>query len=154
MNSVKIEENITRTLQNLTKKTNLDKVEKAVVNKGLSLIKKQTKTNLRAVLPNAFRKSPLYVDTMADAIRSSVEVHQYGVLGKAHVMGKKSTGSGTFRLRFFEGGTVERIKKNGAKSGRIEPLNFFANAVSQTSGELDSVMQTEFDKQIDKILKD
>ena len=28
MNSVKIEENITRTLQNLTKKTNLDKVEK------------------------------------------------------------------------------------------------------------------------------
>ena len=153
MSEVKITENISDIINKLRKEANIEKIEKSVVNKGLSLIKKQTKTNLRASFPAAFRRSPLYIDTMSEGVRSSLDVHAYGVLGKVHVMGKKSAGSGTFRLRFFEGGTKDRYRKNGAFSGHIDPMHFFSDAVSQTEGQVDTEMEKEFDKQIYKIIK-
>ena len=136
----------------LSKAENLDRMEKSIVNKGLSVIKKATKQNLKSDFPQAFRRNPKYSDTMADAIMSSVQPWGDEMVGKVHVLGKKTTTSGTFRLRFFEQGTEARYKKSGAYSGHIEPLYFFQSAVESTGDEVELVMQQEFDKQIDKII--
>ena len=76
-------------------------------------------------------------------------------------MGVRSSGSGTFRARFFEGGTQPReLKKDftdskgrtykkGKPLGKITALNFFAKAESEMNNltiSLDKVINALIEK--------
>ena len=116
-------------IERLVKYENLVNIEKRIIRKGVSLIQKETKKNIRSRLPAARNQSIYYDDTMIEGARYSVIEDGQEIVGKAHIMGTRRSTSGTYRLRFFEGGTQERIqKRTGRSTGKIDGLNFFADA--------------------------
>lgn len=120
-------------------------VKKRALNKAGGTIKKEVKKQFKTVLPAATKRNPNYNDRLIDAVRSS-KVKEKGLaelILKIHVMGNHKKGSGTFRARFFEGGTQERFIKPGYTDklgrkytkkrsiGRIHPpLYFFRDSMS------------------------
>lgn len=72
--------------------------------------KKTVKYFFTGAMPSATRPSQSgYKDKLIDAVRvSKVEATGNEVTTKVHIMGVRSPGSGTFRARFFEGGTNPR----------------------------------------------
>ena len=64
-------------------------------------------------------------------------------------MGNRKKGSGTYRTRFFEEGTVKRYqkKRNGIRLkrkkyiGRIKPTNFFNSAVTANESAAVKLME-------------
>ena len=73
--------------------------------------KKTVKDFFTGAMPVANRPSQSgYKDKLIDAVRvSKVQSTGDEVTTKVHIMGVRSSGSGTFRARFFEGGTKERV---------------------------------------------
>lgn len=142
----------------------MDKVAKAAVGKGASIIAKQTKTNLKSRLPaSRVRNVTKYKDTLVDAVKTSV-FKKKGTTpneGKVHIMGTRDKYSGTFRTRFFELGTDDRYRKDprtGKKvfCGRInaEKLGtkyFFKSAIQTTKNEVLSAMDEMLEKKIIEI---
>lgn len=119
-------------------------VKKRALNKAGGTIKKTVKEKFKTELPAATKRNPNYNDRLIDAVRSS-KVKEKGLgelILKIHVMGNRKKGSGTFRTRFFEGGTKMRELKPGIKDslgrtykksrsiGRIKPLYFFRDSMS------------------------
>ena len=106
-------------------------------------------------MPVATRPSQSgYKDKLIDAVRvSRVQSSGDEVTTKVHIMGVRSSGSGTFRARFFEGGTKERQSKSGKKLGKIEALNFFAkaeNSMQNLTVSLDQVLTNLINKNAPK----
>ena len=109
--------------------------------------KETVKTSFQNELPAATRHSQSgYKDRLIDAVRvSKVQSDSEGVKTKVHIMGVKSSGSGTYRAHFFEGGTepretkreytdsLGRTYKKGKPLGRIKALNYFQKAQSVMS---------------------
>jgi len=95
-----------------------------------------------------------YKDRLLDAVRvSKVEAHGDEVSTKVHVMGVRSAGSGTFRARFFEGGTKERQTKAGKARGHINALGFFArseSALDNLTVSLDETLNRLIEKNLPK----
>lgn len=80
-------------------------------------------------------------------LSSTYEVKD-GMEAKVHVMGTRSKSSGTFRTRFFEGGTKTRKTKKGYNRGKIKALNFFSDARSATKNKVQSTLDDELTKTI------
>lgn len=138
----------------ISKYEDIDKIEKKALRKGLNEIRKTAKSNLRKVLPNASKKSNMYDDTLISGVMQSVINEGHEIIGKVHVMGSRRKTSGTFRLRFFEGGTVERVKKStGARTGSIKPLYFFQGAISSSEGAAMTAIEETWDSEIEKLLE-
>ncbi len=109
--------------------------------------KDTAKNYFKSELPTATRSSQSgYADKLIDAVRvSKVKVEGDEVKTKVHVMGVRSSASGTFRARFFENGTNPRETKKdytdslgrhykaGKPLGRIRALNYFQKAQSALS---------------------
>lgn len=117
--------------------------------------KKTVKDFFTGAMPVATRPSQSgYKDKLIDAVRvSKVQSTGDEVTTKVHIMGVRSSGSGTFRARFFEGGTKERQSKSGKKLGKIEALNFFAkaeNSMSNLTVSLDQVLTNLINKNAPK----
>lgn len=141
-------------IERLCKTENLVNIEKSIIRKGVSLIQKETKKNIRSRLPAARNQSIYYDDTMIEGARYSVIEEGQEIIGKAHVMGTRRSTSGTYRLRFFEGGTQERIqKRTGRSTGKIDALNFFADARNAKEGEAIRVIDQAWDDEIEILLK-
>jgi hypothetical protein len=72
--------------------------------------KKTVKDFFTGAMPSAARPSQSgFKDRLIDAVRvSKVEATGSELATKVHIMGVRSSGSGTFRARFFEGGTKPR----------------------------------------------
>ena len=117
--------------------------------------KKTVKDFFTGAMPVANRPSQSgYKDKLIDAVRvSKVQSTGDEVTTKVHIMGVRSSGSGTFRARFFEGGTKERTSKSGKKLGKIEALNFFQkaeNSMSNLTVSLDQVLTNLINKNAPK----
>ena len=117
--------------------------------------KKTVKEFFTGAMPSATRPSQSgYKDRLIDAVRvSRIEAEGDEVKTKVHIMGVRSAGSGTFRARFFEGGTKERVTKTGRKAGRIEALNFFQkaeNTMQNLTVSLDQVLTNLINKNAPK----
>ena len=117
--------------------------------------KKTVKDFFTGAMPVATRPSQSgYKDKLIDAVRvSKVQSTGDEVTTKVHIMGVRSSGSGTFRARFFEGGTKERVSKSGKKLGKIEALNFFAkaeNSMQNLTVSLDQVLTNLINKNAPK----
>lgn len=103
-------------------------------------LKKETQTNMISRIPRANVRQR-YDDTLADAVRISINLKDNPIKAIVHILGTRSRGSGTFRTRFFEGGTRERITKKGSR-GRIEPKSFFADAINNLRASLESMIES------------
>lgn len=127
------------------------RIEKKAMRRGASVIKRQTISNFKKELPAATQPSEKYSDRLIDAIRSTVYEEGNEVFFKVHVMGSRKKDSGTFRARFFEKGTKER-DGDGHYRGSIKPMNFFSNAVSQTSSKAYNAINQTFTNEVQKII--
>lgn len=113
---------------------------------GASVLKKQTRYNLSSALPKSSEHNPRFSDTLLDAIRNS---KTEGDVITVHILGTRQKGSGTYRTRFFEGGTKERYQKTyrGVPLkkkrflGRIKPLYFFSSAIVETENQIYEAME-------------
>lgn len=115
----------------------IDKAIRKGMRKGLQTHRKQVIQNLKSSLPKAIKRNPKYNDRLVDAVKIRAKNDrdaETGVIyGVIHTMGTRKKGSGTFRTRFFEGGTKERYQKtyNGRPLkkkrylGKLEPKYFF-----------------------------
>ena len=142
------------------------KARKRGMNKAVSKIRNRT----RRLIKSSFKKSTSskYNDTLAEGARVS-KYKDSSLVGEAiagaHIMGIRKKGSGTFRLRFFENGTVKRFvkdhdrknRKNGGKhkvkghtTGRIKGKGFFKSAVASEISKATSIIEQELNKAIDK----
>lgn len=130
----------------------MKKALKQGVGKAANQLKNATKKSLKQALPESNRKGK-YNDKLVDAVRRSKveENKQHEITTKVHIMGVKNTGSGTFRLRFFEKGTGLRKTRKGYSRGSIKALYFFRDANATFQQEYDRILNDEINKVIDKI---
>jgi len=129
--------------------------------------KETAKNYFKSTMPTASRSSQHgYKDKLIDAVRiSKIKVEGDTVSTKVHVLGVRSSGSGTFRARFFEGGTqaretkseytdsLGRTYKKGKPLGRIKALNYFQQAqtaMSNLAVSLDKVINDLISKNAPK----
>ena len=80
------------------------------MNKAAIRLKNKTKKILKSSLPRANKQGSKFSDKLIDGVRVTKykELSKFGALSGVHIMGIRDKGSGTYRLRFFEGGTDER----------------------------------------------
>ena len=87
---------------------------KRALTRGAIVLKDRTRQNLQSVLPASSNHNPKYNDTLQDAIRNSkVSIDHVTV----HILGTRNSGSGTFRTRFFEGGTKSGTRYQKTRNG-------------------------------------
>ena len=138
----------------------LDRIQKVSLRSGAKRLYDDTRRNFLSSLPaargNNINSSRRYNDKLIDAVRMGVYydsgTHEYYF--KVHILGSRAKNSGTFRARFFEGGTVERInKRTGGSYGRIRPLNFFKSAVDTDRSIVISEVRNTFYNELNKIVK-
>lgn len=126
-------------------------MQKKVLRKAANEVKKEAKSRLRQAMPNASKNNPKYNDTLLDAVKVSVWEDNNGAYSKVHTMGSRKKSSGTFRTRFFEGGTVVRKTGKGQSRGSLKALYFFGGATSATKQKVDSTIDIELSKVIQNI---
>lgn len=140
------------------------KAQKRSLSRAGRLLYKQTRRNVSTLVPKPRVPNPKYSDTLYDAVRMGVyEDSNFKWFLKVHILGSRKKTSGTFRLRFFEGGTVPRKTKNtytdrlgrtypaGQNRGRLNPRNFFSAAISTKQNEVIEAIQTNIIEEIEKI---
>lgn len=110
-------------------------IEKRALYRAAYFLRDKIRESLISAVPKATQKNPKYIDTLVDAVGFS---RVDGASTTINAMGTRKTGSGTYRTRFFEEGTVKRYhkKRNGIKLkkkkyiGFIKPTHFFSSAVN------------------------
>ena len=140
------------------------KAQKRALSRAGRLLYRQTQQNVSSLVPNAKSSSTKYSDTLYDGVRMSVnQDSDFRWFLKVHIMGSRSKSSGTFRLRFFEGGTVPRKTKNaytdslgrtypaGQNRGQLKAHNFFSAAISSKQSEVIDAIQQNLLEEIEKI---
>lgn len=130
----------------------MTKATRSSLRKAAMALKKETQRNMIAELGDAATSRGRYFDTLLDAVRVSKFDKRNDSI-KVHIMGTRDKGSGTFRTRFFEGGTVGRTTTGTGKkkydNGDITAHKFFENAISSTPTE--DIIVVEINKAVDKI---
>lgn len=156
-------EELERTLNTLTGKE-MDKIQKRALSGAGRILLKRAQKNAVASVPNVRSRNPKYSDSMYNAIRMKVfQEKDFQWYFKVHILGSRKKTSGTFRLRFFEGGTVLRKTKNpyvdklgrrypvGLNRGQIRGTNFFRSAVQGVDNEVVEAIQNNLVEEIKKI---
>lgn len=166
----------------------ITKAEKNGLKKSGKILRDETKRKLKIALPKATHKRGIYYknhkklqykDSLMAGIKLKVKDTPIGVPEMmVHILGTHKTGSGSFRLRFFEGGTGERThykresrkrfrvknlfgkgylktdtkrNSNGKSLGSIKPLNFFRKAYVSKGPEVINSMEDNLKKSIEEI---
>lgn len=169
MNNTKFEidaKNLEEIINQLSGKE-MAKAQKRALSRAGRLLFKQTKQNVASMVPNSRKPNPKYSDTLYDGVRIGVQQDSdFRWFVKVHVLGSRGKTSGTFRLRFFEGGTVPRKTKNaytdklgrtypaGQNRGQLRAINFFSSAVSAKQSEVIDAIETNLLEEIQKIIND
>lgn len=157
-NEVQISGNILKSISWM--ESEAPKYFKRALTRGAIVLKDKTRQNLQSVLPASSNHNPKYNDTLQDAIRNSkVSIDQVTV----HILGTRDSGSGTYRTRFFEGGTKSGTRyqktrngkrlKNKKFVGRLGALGFFSSAISSSGGEVMNAMQQAINEMMDEANK-
>lgn len=127
------------------------------VSEAIDAIKEKTKSNVRSSNFNGITSSgrTLRGRTYTTPLIEGVQAYMWqGVpTGFVHIMGTPRVDDGTWRLRFFEGGTRMRRSKNGRSYGRIKGNWFFSNAYSSIGSDATTMIQESIQSAIDEINK-
>jgi hypothetical protein len=130
--------------------------EKRALYRAAYFLRDKIRQQLVSSVPNATQPNPKYSDTLIDAVGfSKVD----GASLTITALGNRKKTSGTYRTRFFEGGTKDRYQKsyNGIKLkkkrflGSIKPTKFFSNAVEANQSTAVQLMQEVLDQYIEEI---
>lgn len=134
-------------------KRELKSAIKTGIRKGMNLIRTAGRGSLRSLMGSAAsHHGEKYSDTLVQGVRNTRVVERGGEqYGYVTITSNRKSGSGSFRLIFFEGGTVERHTKKGYNRGRIEALYFFSHAVSSTEGQVQNTIDRGITDAVNKI---
>ena len=126
---------------------------KTGVRKGLLLIRNKARQRFRALFPSGTKQNPLYRDKLIDGIRATKvrDDKKDGVKGFVLITSNRRPGSGSYRLVFLEGGTVQRYTRKGYNRGSIAASYFFTTTVDSNQGRYGETVLRELDKAVDKI---
>ena len=126
---------------------------KTGVRKGLLLIRNKARQRFRALFPSGTKQNPLYRDKLIDGIRATKvqDDKKDGVKGFVLITSNRRPGSGSYRLVFLEGGTVQRFTRKGYNRGSIAASYFFTTTVDSNQGRYGETVLRELDKAVDKI---
>ena len=133
-------------------------IEKRALYKAAYFLRDKIQQSLISAVPKATQKNPKYTDTLVDAVGFS---RVDGASTTINAMGTRKTGSGTYRTRFFEEGTVKRYhkKRNGIRLkkkkyiGFIKPTRFFASAVQANRNTAVKLMEDVLTEYVDTAFK-
>lgn len=132
-------------------------IEKRALYKAAYFLRDKIRESLVSSVPKATQHNPKYIDTLVDAVGfSKVD----GASTVINAMGNHKKGSGTYRTRFFEEGTVKRYqkKRNGIRLkkkkyiGYIKPTNFFKSAVQANESAAVKLMEDVICEYVDTAL--
>lgn len=131
----------------------MKKALKAGVRRGILIIRNDARKIFRSMFPNGVLRNPKYTDTLLEGIRATKvkEDSKHNIVGYAMATSNRKTGSGSYRLVFLEGGTVERYTKKGYYRGRLGAAHFFTGAVIASEGKYEREVVRAIEKTIDKI---
>lgn len=156
-NSIKVDIPKTELFEILDNYTDIVyKAKQSALRKGIRVMRDAAKRGLDASGINIGR-NPKYNDTLREGIRTTKIRDDNSIY--VHILGTNKKGSGTFRLRFFEGGTKERYAKTykGAplkkkrRLGRIPPnkYSFFESSVMASQNDAISAFNEHIQKYIE-----
>lgn len=134
----------------------MHKAKAGALRKGANIIKKGVEQSLATTGINYTKQNPIYKDTLKEGIRTT-KTREDNTIG-IHILGTQATGSGTFRLRFFEKGTKERFAKTykgkplkkARRLGKIKAYKFFESGVTSSQSKAQKAIQEQLSKYIDK----
>lgn len=139
----------------------MSKAVKRALNKAAVQLQNQTKSNLSSLIKSDTGGNGKFNDKLIDGVRRNSVRGYYDTELSAvvHIMGTQTSGSGTYRLRFFEKGTKERYAKTYKGQplkkprylGAIRPKWFFRSANQTIEPQLERIYMEEIDKTIQKI---
>lgn len=132
----------------------IKKVIIAGIKKGLALIRTAGRASLRSAMGSAAsHHNPKYNDTLIQGVRNTrvIDKNDGNPYGYVTITSNRKAGSGSYRLIFFEGGTVQRFTSKGYNRGSLKALFFFSDAVSQTEGQVQTAIDNGISDAVDKI---
>lgn len=138
------------TLDNFTGelRDKLDRAARAGVIAAINTIRDKVKSSVSSADFNTSSSKQFGVP-LIEGVRTYME--QGYPIGVTHILGNTKTNDGTWRLRFFEGGTKERVQKTtGRKTGSISPRWFFNDSTSNA----DEIAQRLIDDRIAKAIEE
>lgn len=150
--TVKISGNLKGPFEEIARK--MPDVEKRALYRAAYFFRDKIRQQLATALPASTKRNPKYSDTLIDAVGfTKVD----GASLVVNAMGTNKKGSGTYRTRFFEDGTVERFHKKrfGARLkkkksvGKIKPYKFFSSAVSANESAAIKLMEDVITEYVD-----
>lgn len=100
------------------------------VSNAINALNRQTKSNIAGSWFNS-SGSNKYGVGLIEGVNSFLYDNE--ATGIVNILGTRPANDGTWRLRFFEGGTDFRKSKHGKNYGKIRPAHFFANAVNSVN---------------------
>lgn len=140
---------------------------KRAISKGAKALQDRTKQNLAGVIKTRnnrhwYNGSEItYNDKIDDGVRRTkvYENADEEWETKVHVLGTSKSGSGTYRLRFLEGGTKERTQrkikgkplKSPRRLGSIAGRRFFQAAKADMKGEIQNIYLKEIAESIKRM---
>jgi hypothetical protein len=136
----------------------MPRVEKYALYKAAAFLRDEVRKSIISNVPKSTVRNPKYNDTMADAARFT---RVDGASLTVHALGTPASGSGTYRTRFFEAGTVERFhkKRNGIKLnkkksvGHITGTHFFESAIEANRSTAQQIMADVITKYVQEAFK-
>lgn len=128
---------------------------KTGVRKGLLFMRNQARKRFRIFFPSGTIRNPKYTDSLMEGIRATKvkDDKKDGVKGFVLITSNRRPGSGSYRLIFLEGGTVNRYTKKGYNRGSIKASFFFTTTVDENENAYKERVISELDKAVDKINK-
>lgn len=138
------------TLDNFTGelRDKLDRAARAGVIAAINTIRDKVKSSVSSADFNTSSSKQFGVP-LIEGVRTYME--QGYPIGVTHILGNTKSNDGTWRLRFFEGGTKERVQKTtGRKTGSISPRWFFNDSTSNA----DEIAQRLIDDRIAKAIEE
>lgn len=138
------------TLDNFTGelRDKLDKAARAGVIAAINTIRDKVKSSVSSADFNTSSSKQFGVP-LIEGVRTYME--QGYPIGVTHILGNTKSNDGTWRLRFFEGGTKERVQKTTSrKTGSISARWFFNDSTSNA----DEIAQRLIDDRIAKAIEE
>ena len=126
----------------------LDNAARAGVIAAINTIRDRVKSGVSSAGFNSSSSKQFGVP-LIEGVRTYVEKGY--PIGVTHILGDTKHNDGTWRLRFFEGGTKERTQKTtGRNTGSISARWFFRNSISNA----DEIAQRLIDSRISKAIEE
>lgn len=132
-----------------------ERLENRILSAGGNAVRNGIKKLVRSVIKGSTKSTHGYKDKLIDAVRRSKP--QDGEV-KVHILGTRSSGSGTFRLRFFEYPTKRYHTRENGKTlakkkyaGSLSKYNgFFQQGWTDARSDAETKMKQAYDKYIEK----